>query len=948
MTPADVAAGLVATVGRLLDLEDGISVDAELTDLRRKLEVLYTEEAAHRCIPYKELLHMQDASQRAWNLSTTRSWPASKATLKAMVRLLITHVHLVSQLVFAPPEVLRSYVDHHLSEAEKSVLLCLKAAKDLAAVFLCEEANSLLKCGSVIIAAGCNSSWSNAARFSLELSFARLHVALKANQFGEVCGLAEHIARGSMHSKVYREALYQFIFQTCSAAEPVAQKDDDVNSHHQTARDDAFLSLLRLSVRLQTETKLCSLQQQTFLGITQLQCSTVCLRLSFYKEAASMAAESFLHLPCIEPLVVQLKAEALQKHSDTAASLFQVICRDFPSSSEDLFALATVAVDACPDLHSSIVLSLQQQRLPDVADTQQITEYRFRLSCLLLHVRSEFSSKELLTLLSSWTVEPVLHRFFFTALWAVARNNGEDGENTINDPITPLTRLRCLEMGYRFRHVAAPDEAEACLQDIAAASLQMFQTSNETDESALKQTWELYRALDSCDYTWNGTSVILQCKIGYLLHHDTVSNAVIRRYLSRPTLTGVSPAVLCAELVQFLIQRNELPAAGTIAADLLASTAALPPEVALDFAHTFAVGALANVNEESEEDGNCYMDAANFALNHVSPLLLSSFVDSPLEGAWWSRFFWYLGDRLADTNPALAVQLTDIGFKLWSQCSSATDDGDRDQLIDRLVFLLNIEFELFAGGEPSLSVDDLHRYMSLLEESEKLTPTDSNTGHSRGLVTRYLARCEERLRSIDPANDAEISENELLPFNSNAALPHVGAAEWETVANAVSRVAVQLQLEPLSQIAVTAQLKAAECYISLLPAGPLTSALCTVLALFYKAFEMSREPSVRLRVAVELQKSLSSIEMEKSVKLCHIIGGSAAETLENTAVSEIETMLEFFAVESWNYCVYYNVAQDRVMLEKWHHLALSLSDMLTSTNPAKLAIAEFALLMPLS
>ncbi|KPI85951.1 hypothetical protein ABL78_4994 [Leptomonas seymouri] len=949
--------------------------------LRQRLADVERFSSEQACLPVKTALQLQLSGQDCWNSTFLLPWSPERRSLKRSARRLAAYLFLASHHIFAPPDVCAAYMSCHLDDAEKCILMCLKVSKSqVSQTDTAGESQRMLAWASAIVAACRNVPSDKVGQWAVEVHFAQLHVLWRSGQFAQVCAVAEKLAQQTHDSTAYREALFEFIHEaamkvTCGAEE-TEEPSTDANHHGGSAeRDNAAQALLSLSLQLQTEEDVRTLKQQNFLGMTELQLSCVLVKTGAYAAAVDAAVAAYEHLHTFEPLIVRLKAESLRHNTDGAVQLFAALCtQENNITFAELCAIAACVLESNPTMERDVGTLLERRTASAAAPAGQ--EDRLRFLCFLLHVRSEWSLGELVRLLctAEQHLDKSFHRFFFCSLWQVglcgeaseALTRTADHSNLPGAParLSAELKWRCLSVAVsRFSTLGSSDaERQSVLLDMSRLAIEMqpdtlhHSTEGEGLVVALQQTWSLWTQETTLHPALRPPALLVQAQLAFILGKR--DEGLQRAYDLWSSGEGEDASVRSsAALINFLIVRSMLEVAGDVAQHCIPRLAPQPPQCVLDFAKVCALGCLA-----ADEDA-VMSTVSDLLLAHVCPLLIGESASlSPSTASWWSRLLWYVGDRLLEGSPSQAVRLSYAAVCCVRGMRGCTEDESVCGLVllhSRVSALLEAEFDLFMFGQPPLTVSELRQIyalLTMLSEEATVPGSAENTccaPEHRTKVTLALANIEAVLRQLEESNDIEGTDIQSMQLASLRSLPGVEVEDLEQVAVVCHRVAASVPSACafLSAAAVTLQTTAAESQYRLLSAGGNNrDAVYALLSMLHVAYGMASNADAREAVFTVLMTSLGHDAITPSAELiCTVLRSRSLDNTPPTGHADrlVETAVEFFAVEAWNESVQWNVLQRRDRVATWRAWALTLADMLDSTNASKVAIIDLSRQMPL-
>ncbi|KAG5507539.1 hypothetical protein JKF63_06488 [Porcisia hertigi] len=950
-----------------LDADAPFHMEDALQELTTHLHCVSAYAQKGGCLPVKAALRVQVLALDSWNTTVLPGWQLERKDLKVQTRWLVAHLFLCSHCVFATQEVREAHLLHHLDDAEKCILMCLKTSKGLIQTHHADAAEQALSWATWVVraCAGTTAAASTVQRFSAEVQFAQLHAAWETGRHDHACVIAAQLAEETRSSITYTEALFEFIYDAAVKALNGPDFKADVldgNTHASsegqgmepiacasgTSVSDvqaALQSLLLLSLRLQGEKRVRTVRQRTFLGMTQLQYGYSLLLSGNYDAAADAATRSYELLHTVEPLVIRFKAEVYRQAVDQVLALFGILCDDTAVDVENLCAMATLGMEKLSAVQETLFQALHRR----VAASENVVD-QFRLLCVLIHHCSEWSVNELLRRLSNGaTPPPAFNRFLFCCLWRLST----EAVMAQSCCLCAETRWRCLDAAQRlFRDVASKEELQACLLDMARIALRLNDDGGDATEK-LEETLRLCHQAEPFAGVLEASLLQSEAQIAFLLGKGEEGMVHVKALLV--CTTGKQVAVQsCSEIVSFLLCSSLLHFAGAVAElCIIAFHQHQPPSCVLEFAKVFAMGCLV------EHTAEMRVEIGSILVLRVCPLLEQE-VLALSESQWWSRFLWYVSETLLDSDPVRAVRLLHTGVELQTDHRDSRDAevivGAADWLLrDRLSLLLDTEFDVFTAGQTALSSVELCRHRdrlaSLLSSCDERNHVTDMFIEARQRVTLALARLETTLHDL-LAHDAFIPDDmEALHLAELPSMPAVGPADLEQAAAACHRVAAHFPLcdsAPLCDAALTMMLEAAR--LQLTDNLSSTAALGALFANLYAAFKMARNGDGRLRVYDVLIAALPRLTGECAslrTAFLHSLKDSDHSPAVEGVIGMCETVVEFFAVEAWNESVQWNVLHQRTLVERWRAAATALTSVLSEANPSKAAITDLAAQMPL-
>ncbi|CAJ1021982.1 hypothetical protein Q4I30_002726 [Leishmania utingensis] len=939
-----------------------------LEDALREVEIwlscvsAYATKGGH--LPVKAALRVQLVTLDSWNTTALSGWPSERQDLKVQLRWLVTQLYLCSHCVFAESAVREAHLSHHLDDAEKCILMCLKTSKDLLRTRRTDAADKVLAWAACVVKACGGTPGATVRKFSVEVHFAQLRAAWEAGGYDRACVMAAKLADEARLSPAYTEALFELIYSIGVKSLQVDHFDaDPCGGHVRSALETegvalpprasagrisdeqaALQTLLLLSLRLQESIKVRTVKQRTFFGMTQLQYAYSLLLCGKYDDAADAATASHAILRTVEPIVVRFKAEVHRHATNEVLPLFGALCGDATVDVGDLCAMASLAIEKIPSLQETLFSELHRRVAASAIAVDQ-----FRLLCVLIRHSSEWSVAELLRRLSKGDLPPpTFHRFLFCCLWQLSAKTVEEQPRNLS----VVTRWCCLDAAQRlFRNVASEEELQSVLLDMAQLAVELHVDGREATKE-LEQTLRLCQQVKAIVPALEAPLLQAQSQVSFLLGKSEQGMERVKALLN---CTSEETAVrTCSELVTFLLRSSLLPLAGAVAElCVVAFHQHQSPFCIIEFAKVFAMGCLVEESEQIRAEVGSILEA------HVCPVLQHVTLTLP-DARWWSRFLWYAAEALLDSDPGRAVRLLHAGVELQADRSDACEaempaTASVGFVCERLCLLLDTEFDTFAAGQAALSTAELQRHSDSLASllSSCIDEKDSADGRFTPpqRITLFLARLEVKLRDVLARDVSVPIDMEALGLAELPSMTGIGSVDLEQVATVCHHVA--LRLSPpgsysLCDAALTIMLAAAQLKLS---SGVVsTPALGSLFATIYSAFRIARNADGRLLVCEVLITALpfltaNGASLHSASSHLHDHYGRSSSLKGDLGLCE--TVVEFFAVEAWNESVQCNILQRRALVERWRAITAALTSVLSDTNASKAAIADLAAQMPL-
>ncbi|CBZ25513.1 conserved hypothetical protein [Leishmania mexicana MHOM/GT/2001/U1103] len=943
-------------------------VSVHLEDALREVAIhldgvsAFAEKGAH--LPVKAALRVQVMALDSWNATSLCGWPLERKDLKVQARWLVTYLFLCSHCVFAGRELREAHLSHHLDDAEKCILMCLKTSKGLLRTRLTDAAEKLLTWAACVAKACAGVPGSSMRRFSAEVHFAQLRAAWEAAQHERACALATELADETRSSTTYTEALLEFIYNAGVKSLQEERRHAgalDAGGHAASEVEGVGLracasgqvmpdvqaslqTLLLLSLRLQKAVKARSMKQRTFLGMTYLQYGYSLLLCGKYDAAVEAASTSYELLRTLEPIVIRFKAEVYRHATDEVVELFRALCSDATVAVGDLCAMASLALERTPGVQETLFAELHRRVAASASAVDQ-----FRLLCVLIRHSSEWSVAELLRRLSNGdTPPPAFHRFLFCCLWRLSAMAVDAQPRCLS----AATRWSCLETAQRlFRGVASEEERQAILLEMTQLALAMHDDGVDATEE-LEQTLALCQNVETIVSALEASSLQAQSQIAFLLGKNEHGMERVRALLA--CTAGETAVQACSELVTFLLRSSLLYSAGAVAElCVVAFHQHQSPVCIIEFAKVFAMGCLVDQMEGLRAEVGGILEV------HVCPILQHVSLTLP-DARWWSRFLWYAAEALLDSDPVRAVRLLQAGVELQAARSDAGEAevstiAADEFLRNRLCLLLDTEFDTFTAGQAALSTVELRRHgdclASLLSSCDEKKSTTDESSTPRQRVTLSLALLEATLRDMMAHDDSTLIDVEALRLDELPSMAAISSGDLEQVA-AVCHYAASRLSPPDSHFLCDAALNIMLAAAQLQLTGDITStaALGALFATIYAAFKMARNADGRLLVSEALTAALplltgKNASLRSAFSHLHNNDGECSTVERDRGLCE--TVVEFFAVEAWNESVQWNILQRRALVERWRAVVAVLTSVLSDANASKAAITDLAAQMPL-
>lgn len=816
-------------VRRALDDTSGHEDTATVDNLQRVLSTMRTAAALQRCLPSQWCVHLQLVAQRAWNASVTCRWTEERVGAKAAVREVATYAFLLSRHCFTP--IREAFLRGHPRDGEKCVLMCCRTARDLVDAGRPDAAEDLLELANTIVTANdgnrcvnepatvlgsdetatvehvrpaklSSSSTHPLSHLRCEVVYACMTVAWSARHFDKAVRHAETLRRLTWRHHPYREALLQRIFAIAESV--IANETGRGGGAEATTALPYVQSLLEMSVAMQKDAwhgqEVCARKPRALLAVTLVQRASCLMCMGRYEEAGESAEDAYRTQPSLEPLVVQLRCAAQLHDTPRALHLFDRVLHAVPRtppSVVDVFSLAFLLVDTVAEAAKDVTDMMRAftTAVGDSGGTEAAQQLLLQTVCLLLRVGTDWSARELFTVLaeapsatcsaspsfssaSLAAASPVPStaslghaRFFLCALWGLSDKAGLSLE----------VRQLALDAALRFDHVASDEEVEGILLDLCRISFTAYEEAMRAgdahcpphhqhggggggDVSILRLPHRLMTAHTArlrC-----AQAMVYQCELTYLCDGAEPAQEQLGRFFSHVTVSEVEPTMVtaaAASLIHFFVTMHKQL---TLAGEVAEATLSLPETAcALNAVQRRAflkVCALATLHDDgpghsdAEEAPSSLVVKEGNASRQVEVAMQARTAFSvplervpPSEALWWACFFFYAGSAVSvsvavDGGLLTAAQLTCTGVNLLEHYGDLQDATVCDLLLDHLLLLFDVEMELFvSGADTVLTVTELQRCTALARDLAA-----SHNRQQEKAISFFLVSAQVQLRGL--------------------------------------------------------------------------------------------------------------------------------------------------------------------------------------------------------
>ncbi|CCW69124.1 unnamed protein product [Phytomonas sp. Hart1] len=961
---------LDACIWRTLDSKQSLSGDEERC-IQTMLTTATVVEGRGRCLPIKDTLELQEICQKCWNLTALRRWPIERLKLKALYRNLITHLYLIGNNFFAPPTVRMSYLSNHRREAEQCILMCLKTAKNLSSQNMSEVAKELLEHATATSNCCTRRSESRLDYLALEILFSRMYVLKDLKEYTASAEVAVQLCNETQHHyHTYRESLLQFIFSVGEgpAADENPKSNEESSSNKMVnpkdkGHEEYIRQLLQLSINIQEMEGLTLRRQQALYGATLLQIAASFMRSGLYVEGLHYSEKAYEALQSLEPVLLQLKAHALLHHHEDAMGLFRQILLnpegDF--TLEEIFSLASLVLQSNPELAEPMSDFLTHQTgegpgaplslslsTPTPWDLTTMGEFNLRYVCLILPLRTAWGLRAVCARLEHVrAAQPDAlgqgARLYFCALWST-REWEEVGEEL---------RRRALQLALGFDMVASEEELEGVLLDLAILTFDNFLKTEEKE--GVRECYQLFLAHRPVLRSVHSLTYLAQLAL-VSGSDEEAAQRHLRELLTYKRQTNIEAdeegenivAAACGTLVNFFHSLDDLTTASKIAEMVIAEGGEHTDEDRIDFLKVCALRFLSN----AEESPDSSLAVATLLTQHILPTLKKRPALSSSEYFWWCRFLFYISDVISKVEVNVGIEIDCVAVELFQSNCDCSLEENKNMLRNQTIFILDREFDLFVYGMPTLSVESIASFISLVQKS------DNSEDNSTDRVTAFLSRVEVNLRTLPSG----VSMEEVKRMVNLEKLIAAGASHYdlEALANAITFIGNQLDNDAALQYSLTVQLASAALYGESLKKSSSDSprksyevphtpdALASLVIMYYKAYQMATNTAQREEVLKAVkEKVLCNLSPSQTIQeYLEEWAKDEEEDLGNAIGEKMEIILEYFAVEAWNRAVRFNTVRNNEQMCSWRDLAEIFAHVLSTGNPSKIAIIDFLPEMP--
>lgn len=755
-------------------------------------------------------------------------------------------------------------------------------------------------------------------------------------------------------------------------------------------------------------------KRRSLYGATLLLLGISQLRAGAFAAALTSGQRSYDELQSLEPLVLQVRALIGLGHRAEALEIFKTIMLSAadviraptgntarpgasgPLPLREIFAVALVLTGyeegpdgsggGQPDSVTEQVVAMLVGAVggPTGGAAGPVSTSRGPMCAMvafLMRVNTDFSMSALCALAEqpqSSDIDDGWLRLCFSACYAAGSKSGSR--------LSLETRLCLLRtvLGM-WPRAGSGQEFEGFLVNMAEVAFLMY-ARDPSDPSPLRHSFAAI-GHHPCQSVYGKHAA---CQLAFMLDgHTDQAYELARGLLSSatdPERSSPLPVVAAfGTLVNFLMGESRVVEAGRLAA-MVTSVAEsgrdagdagptgkldMPAGTRLQFLRVCAAGLLAEVVAAADPPSDALLTLTRRTCDAALSLLDGMF-DTNADGLAstaggdtsagaalidWCRILWHFANTvLVEPDVDAALRITAGAINLFQQfCCDYQDANAVALLVDRILFCMETEFEVFVCGRPVLPADTLASYLAVMGEC-RAGLHESITNRAASAAVLALAGAELCLRRYADAADAKlVADVDQFAALDLATLTLAGvpsgnleALAESTAATAAAHTALFGELQPRAvdlQLAAVAALRGdVDPSDSAQPSNPDAVALAVVdqktAAMLFRAFQLAGdEDGLQARVCAEAARCLSQNEGEGGAAL-------AASTLVRLP-EDVETVVEFFAVEAWNKTVGMNAARDKAQATSWRSLACSLCALLPADSKTRIAVADYAEQMPL-
>lgn len=884
------------------------------------LEVLTTmQDKGHSCLPPKDAFAAQQQGQMLWNsVSARREWGTEYKENKRNLRYLAALLYLHGSNVFSSSSMRSAYFQCHPLEGEKCILLCLKTAKEFSEALAADTATALLSVAAMV-RQSCVWSVKKACQFDIELLFAELAVHRELKQWDQAVVKAKKLFEISGSRLEQREALLNFIYT-------LGEKPMD------SVEDEPFLrDLLALSIHAQRNSHSEQgflLNEQVLLGVTFIQMAVSFNRSELHEEALPYADAAYAELHSSEALVLKAVTLSLLHRTDEAMAVFAALLQARTLSPNDTFTLAFNLAKgdaACiPGLLHALKTDSRYQSTNEL--TEEAAEFLFFFTNFVAHFCPVEGLEDVCRTAQRIPAESPLSRGFFQLLWELSQKNSTG--------FLPQQRVWLLDVLLRFSPAASEIEMEMVITVMAQLAIEAIQNPETNRDDVLPPVVRAYSAFYAKSYGLY--SKVVKCQIDFLATNDFSLADALDQLLATEErdMDNLVPAMIT--LLYFFMEHRAVVHVGEIARRALSM---LPQDANLServlFFKAFAVSWL---DVHSIQDSQS-VDATDvsFIVEEMQKIRHAEAVNG-VAGEWWCAFLWYVADYVEQSHKPIATELSSIAVQLWLQ-HRAQEDFSKDVIsVSRVFLLLNLEFNVFVNGAPVLSLGEMDIYLTAIASMDSDIQTEKQT-------TVYLARCEKAFRAYA---EGTCTASDCLELLSREKVAAYGCSFEDCEALWVAVMSV-LHVQDSCDVrrCIAEILLFAATHLTEMCHCPCTAAL----TMFYRAYTISANIVTQYDVCVVLTTLIHEkkypLFTSSKVKREEEEGAGLGRLEKFQESSTAQSIVEFFAVETWNTAVKYNVARDSGNVERWRELSMCFCSLLPETHYAHQALTNFYTEMPI-
>lgn len=810
-------------------------------------------------------------------------WKETNGEEHLGLRLVATYLYLLGNQMFSKTDIREAYFQFHPLEGEKCILLCIRTAKEFSKTNESETALALLSY-AVSIRQCC--VWNNEKSFLFdsEIFFAEMIIFKNLDQWEKVVKKAKNYFDLCKSSPSKREALINFIY--LAAESPMKSLDSELH----------LRNLLTLSIEAQQKTfaeRKLLYPDQILIGVTYMQMSLSFLRSSMFLEALQYADSSYLNIHSSEALALKAACHASLQQSNEAVQALTSLTQEASVRLDDVFAIAFMVGETDPKCVSNLLRCLKSNPL---FTNQGSDEFKFYLLSFIFQFCGANGVEDVLHITSDISAESSFSYAIFNFCWEMS----QIPEILLEKKILLITEA------LRFASSASEAEIESLLTILAQTAINAFE--NGWDENILAFPYSMFQKFSTI--TYGLFSKVTRCQLAFLMKNETEAIQYIGECYSENEI-NLSAANAMGSLAYFFIQHGSIALAADVGVKAL-SSALLPLEHKVVFLKVIALAFLHHTTCRDETS------SISFIVANISDLLISETIETDF--FWWCRFLWFAGDTLEPTNQSLSLELATAAGSIGIKYSEKLSVEALHTLLCRMTLLIEQEFISFSLGKPFMTREQLEMFLGFICEKNKK--------QSRVL---FLAQSEAALRSLK-AGVSSVEHIQNILSVSTVMAAGCNFEDCEAICNALATLINSQEEHALRNICAEILISAA---LHLQKHTP--DFISSAFRALYKAYNISFDDEMHLNICFAFSNLIRSEQFSSNS------GSAFLSALED---NEAQTVLEYFAVETWNSAVKHNAAKSSEKMEKFRSLTDLFSSRLLDGNFTKEILTNFMASMP--